>query len=150
MPLYMSERWVLFTGDSPDEVRELLKLGLGLCFGRDGCYCCCYCCCCCCCCYCFFFVVEANFVNRRVWPLYRNGSHKKVEKLSNEKVSEVCQMGGYRKLGYLNDEWWVISDENWVRSNAWWKKKNPNRDLASILALYSFYSSSSSKVPHRK
>ena len=25
MPLYTSERWVLFTGDGPDEARELLK-----------------------------------------------------------------------------------------------------------------------------
>ena len=74
------------------------------------------------CCYCFCFVVEIDFVNRRVWPLYRNGSHKKVEKLSDEKVSEVCQTGGYRKLGYF--KWWVMSDENWARSDEWWKKKS--------------------------
>ena len=52
-------------------------------------------------------------LNKRVWPIYRYGFHKKVEKLSDEKLSEVCQMGGYRKVGYF--KWWVMSDENWVR-----------------------------------
>ena len=31
----------------------------------------------------------------------KRGSHKKVEKLSDEKLSEVCQTDGYRKLGYF-------------------------------------------------
>ena len=30
-----------------------------------------------------------------------HGSNKKVEKLSDEKLSEVCQTGGYRKLGHF-------------------------------------------------
>ena len=101
-------RWRSWRGEGASEI----FMGLGLCFRRDGCCCCSYCCCCC---YCFCFVVEADFVNRMVWPLYRNWSHKKVEKLSGEKVSEVCQTGGYRKLGYF--KWWAMNDENWVRSD---------------------------------
>ena len=73
-------RWRSWRGKEASEI----FMGLGLCFGRDGCCCCYYCCCCYCRCYCFCFMVEANFVNRRVQPLYRNGSHKKVKKLSDE------------------------------------------------------------------
>ena len=67
-------------------------------------------------------------LNRKVWPIYKYRSHKKVEKLSDKKLSEVCQTDGYRKLRYfkwwvMNDEWWVMSGENWVRSDEWWKKK---------------------------
>ena len=47
-----------------------------------------------------------------LWPSYKYGAHKKLKNLSDDKLSEVCQMGGYKKLGYF--KWWVMSDE-------WWK-----------------------------
>ena len=73
-----------------------------------------------------------------VWPSYRYRSHKKKKKsVSDEKLSEVCQTGGIRKLWYF--KWWVMSDENWVRSDEWWsKKKKKTKQPLIILSLVGF------------
>ena len=70
-------------------------------------------------------------LNWKVWPIYRYESHKKIEKLSDEKLSKVCRTGGYRKLGYF--KWWVMSDKWRKLSEKWWrkKKKKPNSPLIS-------------------
>ena len=73
-----------------------------------------------------------------IWLSYRYGSHKNQKSVSDEKLSEVCQTGGIRKLGYF--KWWVMSDENWVRSDEWWKKKK--NQIASSHFLWDFTSCS--------
>ena len=60
---------------------------------------------------------SAGMLNRRVWPLYRYGSHKKVENLTNDKLSNSAKQTSYKEFGYF--KWWVMSDENWVMSDEW-------------------------------
>ena len=52
---------------------------------------------------------SAGMLNKRVWPLSRYGSHKKVENLSDDKLSDGAKQTSYRELGYF--KWWVMSDE---------------------------------------
>ena len=80
---------------------------------------------------------SAGMLNKRVWPLSRYGSHKKVENLSDDKLSDGAKQTLYRELGYF--KWWVMSDEWRNISKKWWvmKKKiqtgpNPSFSYSSF------------------
>ena len=60
------------------------------------------------------------------------GSHKKVEIFEWCELKKMCQMGGYRKLGYFKwlviiNEWWVKKIEWGMMSNCFQKTKQPIR-----------------------